>query len=111
MANLVKRLLDNSLSGLKYALDRKPRNQKEHDRLSQEYHTMFGLGKSLLRFTPKYGFNPDGSGPVTDRQYREKNRKRQLNSQTKIKKQVMPRDGRKASLLGRSSLIERKSFT
>ena len=107
MANLVKRLLDNSLSGLKYALDRKPRNQKEHDRLSQEYHTMFGLGKSLLRFTPKYGFNSDGSGPVTDRQYKQKQKVKARPPVSK-KRLGINRPRSRTSLMGVNNFLPRR---
>ena len=98
-----------------YSLMRKPRSQQEHQKYFNSYVKSQLGGQKLLPifkpFTSKYGWNPDEGGPSTKQARDERRRQRQLKSEREARRQVMPRDGRKASLLGRSSLIERRSFT
>ena len=99
-----------------YSLMRKPRSQAEHEKYYNRYvESQLGKGGKLISlfkpFKSKYGWNPDGGGPSTKQARDERRRQRQLNAVREARRQVMPRDGRKASLLGRSSLIERRSFT
>lgn len=98
-----------------YSLMRKPRSQAEHEKYFNKYvQSQLGSQKLLSIFKPftsKYGWNPNEGGPSTKQARDERRRQRQLNAERKARRQVMPRDGRKASLLGRSSLIERRSFT
>ena len=98
-----------------YSLMRKPRSQAEHEKNFNRYvQSQLGNQKLLSVFKPftsKYGWNPDEGGPSTKQARDERRRQRQLKSEREARRQVMPRDGRKASLLGRSSLIERRSFT
>ena len=98
-----------------YSLMRKPRSQAEHEKYFNRYvQSQLGNQKLLSIFKPftsKYGWNPDEGGPSTKEARDERRRQRKLNAERQARKKVMPRDGRKASLLGRTSLLERRSFT
>ena len=98
-----------------YSLMRKPRSQAEHEKYYNSYvKSQLGNQKLLPIFKPfksKYGWNPDEGGPSTKQARDERRRQRQLNAERKARKQVMRRNRRKASLLGRSNLLERRSFT
>ena len=98
-----------------YSLMRNPRSQAEHEKYFNRYAQSQLGGQKLLGvfkpFTSKYGWNPNRGGASTKQERDERRRKRQISAERLAGKQVMPRDGRKASLLGRSGLIERKSFT
>jgi len=98
-----------------YSLMRKPRSQAEHEKYFNTYwKSQLGNQKPLSVFKPiraTFGWNPDEGGPSTRKARDERRRQKQAKAEREARRQVMPRDGRKASLLGRSSLIERRSFT
>ena len=94
---------------------RKPRSQAEHEKYFNTYwKSQLGNQKPLSVFKPiraTFGWDPDEGGPSTKKARDERLRQKRIDAERKARRQVMPRDGRKASLLGRSSLIERRSFT
>tara|TARA_B100001559_G_scaffold121596_1_gene102250 strand:+ start:1072 stop:1395 length:324 start_codon:yes stop_codon:yes gene_type:complete len=104
---MIPAMFNRSAMALKYAIDRKPKDQSQMNKLQREYHTMFGLPKPILLYSPKYGFNKDGSGPISDQQYKQMQKVKARPSVAK-KKLGVNRPRSRTSLMGVNNFLPRR---